>query len=383
MTTKKITVSKSEEVELPQEEETKKTKKPTSTKKSTPKKEPIKQEKEETLPVDTDPTIDANNFLDYLNIDLDKMVIVEKPDTIDNQKNINKVLNFSMPAREIVLHHSGYKAEITPLTTGEIFILKQGEKSLYKEKHDTYSIIYNHLKLIGIPMMSFETWLQNTSLLDYEELCRGLYEVTYPEPITLRLACGNKTKPHYNEYRIHPKDLERNNSGEINIDELEDSIKFSADHKTNYENSLFRKVQRIALEKTKLIVDIKEPSLQDVLNIYELIPTEEVENLLEIISYFIYVSAIYIPTFNKETNKVNFIKETNKDKLFSIVRTLQPLDFNKIEEACDEANGKLLLSYQTPSKKICSTAGCNTPVERLEVSFSEILFQKVYYGRRR
>lgn len=91
---------------------------------------------------------------------------------------------------------SGFSADMTPLTYGEMNDIAFDMESLTQDKFQKrMSVIYNHMTNISIGSFdNFDDFMKTFAYFDVEVALWGLYCATYPEVQSIEMNCGNCQK---------------------------------------------------------------------------------------------------------------------------------------------------------------------------------------------
>jgi hypothetical protein len=145
---------------------------------------------------------------------------------------------------------------------------------------------------------------------------------------------------------------------------------------------------RIVL-KSKIIVDIFTPSLDDYLKVIKTIKEDTIEKNQEIIILLLNIEEIYVPDFInfQKTGETSFYALGSVEERFKLLYEMSPEDIKVIEEEISQRIQKRNIEYRTPKDIVCKyckedpdNAGLATPITlpSIAVDFEELFFRQIY-----
>ena len=249
----------------------------------------------------------------------------------------------------IVLLHSGYQANFTGLKyLGKSRLLTTSE-SLYLDRRRLYETIYNQIESMTGGKPSFEKWLKITSFNDTASLLFGVYAATFPTPQSFEVECprcGNKmqvsTNPE-NIVAVYDKDA---------YDRVRDVVNSNPTRKEIFEKSALAKIEVLRMDRRKSVVYIKEPSIQDFLDVLAIV-TREPELYTKYEDTFektMYIDHIVIPdvAHYKREGKLRFVKITDKKLIVRFMANLEDDEGTALDDVIDNLNNAYDVRYEIP-----------------------------------
>jgi len=294
---------------------------------------------------------------------------------LDKSKLLSELLNKSNTSTvEIVAAQSGYTCKLSPLNNKDSFNILNSESGEFENNKMTYKTIYDKIVDFSCGKMSFKEWLQRTSLGDLETFYYGLYCATFLDEGSFKFTCPNSNCGHVTEQIVSNKSLRR----VVDFDEMKeltDKISKESNSISAVEElSLVSKVDHIELPQSKMIFEIKLPSLFDLLEFYRTIDPKVLKKLdTNTINFVLCTSGILIP--DKKGSYAPF--NVQEDKL-SIIQSLSITDSAELRHIIYDLFDKHRVSYAIKSVKC---AKCGKEIKDIPLNFRSILFTLIYANR--
>lgn len=285
----------------------------------------------------------------------------------------------------VVLLHSGYQANFTGLKyLGKSRLLTSAE-SLYLDRRRLYETIYNQIESMTGGKPSFEKWLKITSFHDTASLLFGVYAATFPTTQTFEVTCpkcGNKmqvpTDPE-SIVAVYDKDA---------YERVRDIVNANPTQKEIFEKSALAKIEILPMERRQSVFYIKEPSIQDFLDILAVV-TREPELYTKYEDTFektMYIDHIMIPdtAHYQREGKVRFVKITDKKLIVRFIANLEDDEGQALDDTIDKLNTAYDVSYEIP-EFTCNgllknengdwtDEPCKQKIEAMHLDMEKILF---------
>jgi hypothetical protein len=301
-------------------------------------------------------------------IDLENLHVINKTE-MDKERDLRNALYGNKAAYQIVAAQSGYMAKILPLVHKDIINILRENVNRFEHQKSLYRVIWEKIHDTSVGKMSFEQWLRSTSVEDIETFYYGLYASTFPNEGSFRYTCPQCGVEH--DYKVNHGNLIKT----TDKDKMKDLIaKVSKDATTiekMKEFSLIGKTQAIQLHDSELIVELRTPSLFDLLEILRTVPEKTINRDAESIVYMLYVNRIYIPAKDES----GYYEETKKSAILRIIDNLPIDDANEFKDAVDERVDENRITY---SLKNIKCVECGTEVKDIPISIENLLFTVIF-----
>ena len=271
-------------------------------------------------------------------IDLESLHVINKTE-MDKERDLRNALYGNKAAYQIVAAQSGYMAKVLPLVHKDIINILRENVNRFEHQKSLYRVIWDKIHDTSVGKMSFEQWLRNTSVEDIETFYYGLYASTFPNEGSFRYTCPNCGAEH--DYKVSHGNLIKT----TDKDKMKELIaKVSRDATTMEkmkEFSLIGKTQAIQLGDSGLIVELRTPSLFDLLEILRTVPEKTINRDAESIVYMLYVNKVYIPAKDESGH----YEENSKSSILRIIDNLPIDDANEFKDAVDERVDENRITY--------------------------------------
>ena len=301
----------------------------------------------------------------------DMNINIVQTKALDRNRMLMNVLNLSTSTYEITLPQSGYSCKLSPLTNKDSFNILNTTSSEYENNRMTYKVIYSKIKEFSCGPMTFDEWLKNTSAGDLESFYYGLYCATFLDEGGFRFTCPEYTCGHVTDHIIRNKSLKQ----VTNFDEMQKVINKITTESINIEAmkslSLLDKTSRIKLKKTQIILELKMPSLADILTLYQVFDEKVLRKHNDAdINALLCINGFLIPDGHG-----NYVPDIDKHDLLSVLDNLPMQDAAALKKAITNLLEKYHVSYTIKSVKC---AKCGKEIKNVPVNLRSILFTKIY-----
>ena len=312
-------------------------------------------------------------FLEKITVDLQSIEIVNNNDIISAQDSIDFILN-GEGTYQVIAPQSCYVAFVESLNNADISAITNSTLDVFNSRRKLYQTVWSKINTTSLGKLSFENFLKITSFFDLDTLLYGIYVQTFPGETDFNIKChncnGNSTVKINNDSLISI----RNDDIYKHFDEITESVTSAKDV---YLKSLISKVERIILPKSKIIVDIKIPTLQDHLNILGSIKDKDkAQELEDIVNTLIFIKDLYCMDVKatKESNKAIYFPINERTRLVSILSNMQVEDFKYLNNKITERAEKYSIEYKIKSFK-CPK--CHREVGDMPVDIERLLFLEI------
>ena len=292
------------------------------------------------------------------------MKVVNKNE-LDKERDLRHALYGNKAAFQIVAAQSGYMAKVLPLVHKDQMDILRESLNVYERQKSLFYTVWEKIYDTSVGKMTFENWLRNTSVEDMETFYYGIYASTFPNEGSFRFTCPacdaerDYTVSHGNLIKTtdsaHMKQLIDKVSREsVTLDKMR-------------EFSLIGKNQAIELSQTGIIVELRTPTLLDLLEILRTVPEKTIDKDTKNIVYMLYVNRLLIPT----KDETGYFEEVKKPSILRVIDTLPIDDANEFKDAVDDRVEENRITYSIKNIK-CSECGHET--KEVPISIENILF---------
>jgi hypothetical protein len=301
-------------------------------------------------------------------VDLEDLHIINKTE-MDKERDLRNALYGNKAAYQIVAAQSGYMAKVLPLVHKDIINILGENVNRFEHQKSLYRVIWEKIHDTSIGKMSFEQWLRNTSVEDIETFYYGLYASTFPNEGLFRYTCPSCGTEH--DYKVNHGNLIKTTDKEKMKDLIAKVSKDATTMEKMKEFSLIGKTQAIQLGDSGLIVELRTPSLFDLLEILRTVPEKTINRDSESIVYMLYVNKVYIPTKDNS----GYYEEIKKSAILRIIDNLPIDDANEFKDAVDERVDENRITYSLKNIKCIE---CGNEVKDIPISIENLLFTVIF-----
>lgn len=337
------------------------TKKPNTKKTSTAKKttKPIK----EMSPLDV---------LDKIEVDMNSIIINDNKTDLDKIDDFEFVLN-DKSTYQVVLNQSCYVAHMQGLRLADINMLNNSTGGLFETQYRKYQVLHKMINTSSIGKIDFKTFLNITSYFDLPTLYFGTYMETFPGKTEFTITCGHCKRKIDVKIDNESFIAVRDDNIYSHMDEILRSVNSP---ESALRNSLVNKIERRMLPKSKIIVEIQTPSLNDHLNLLSSIKEDKVDEIRNMLLTLLFIKKLYFPDVReiKKQGKPVYFSVNKRDEIFRIIRDLSPEDVTELGNSIGQRIDKYSIEYKIKSFK-CTN--CHEEVGDIPVDIEELLFQEI------
>ena len=276
------------------------------------------------------------------------------------------------PTYQVTLNQSAYIAHMEGLTFPDVFNINSSVANDYETALKKYKTYYEKMSFSSIGLKTFEEFARMTSLFDVDTLIFGILNQTFPGKIKYDITCRHCSKtmtnvgiPNDNLIVVKNDEVYEQVSKIISsIDSPEKADKYS----------LVNKIERIQLDDSKTILDIRIPTIEDHLNILaELRSVTNEQELIQASNFLLFIKAAYVldPTETLAQGKPIFVEYKDRASILEIVRNMSIRDAGQANEVIEEKEEKYSISYAIQS---FPCQNCQQEVGDVNVDVEELLF---------
>lgn len=323
----------------------------------------------------------ASKFLDNMPIDLNTIEITSERDRPALKKADDLRILFDItPTFLVVCCQSGYRAHMAGLTLNEKNGLLNSTSDLFDSKNRLFQTIYNKIVSMSFPKPSYNDWLKITSFSDVNTLLFGIYCQTFIDNNEFDITCNNCNKVTSvtvdNNSLVEARDKEmfgeKFNEIIANVQTIEDLKNISLLYKTN----------RTSLPESKLVVDIRIPSLYDYLSLLRKANPDIVSKYADSFSALMFIENMYIinTEATKREGRYIFYPETDNGRRLGILNKLSVNDGDILAEEIEDKLSKYRIGYEIHNVECMH---CKQQLKNIPVDLEQILFTRLNRTRSR
>lgn len=370
-----------EETKKPEETTTKKKTTSTRKKKSSLSARDVMTQKKENLnrenpiisdrnEVVTDMKIRINELLPNMKIDLNNITISDSLNSMEKHTNMQLVFN-SKPTFEVALCQSCYGVFMEALKYNDIDAITNSTMDEYHTTLKMYQIIHNRIQATTIGQINFDTFIECTSFFDLQSLYYGLHMQTFPGKTKFDFTCAHCKHSFSTEIEndslIFSKDPE--------IFKRLDKVRNEA-HSPDavMRDSLLSKHERICLNQSKTIIDIRVPSLKDQLDLLKSVPADRIDEMSDDLATLLFIKNIYllnVPETLEKNSPVYYAVMGNAAQI-NVLKELSISDTKQLADEVEKWTNKYKTEYRIPSFKCPS---CQKELGDMTVDMESVLFR--------
>lgn len=307
-------------------------------------------------------------------VDIDKIKI-DSANALERNRMLKNLLKGTTSTFEVTAGQSGYSCKLAPLTNKDSFNILNTSTSQYESLRMTYKTIYDKITSFSCGPMTFDAWLKATTVGDIETLYYGLYCATFLDEGTFRFTCTDPDCRHVTEQTIRNSSLIRVED----FDEMKELSKRISKESTSIEAmkelSLVNKSKHVELSKTRIIAELKIPTLYDLLELYRTLGDKEIDEYNNgDINSLLCIRGILFPS----PDGSSYIPTNDKNEILMILNDINIIDAGQLRNSITTLLGKYHVSYKIKSVKC---AKCGKETTNIPLDIRSILFTQIYENR--
>ena len=278
---------------------------------------------------------------------------------------------------KIAALQSGYTAEIGALTFEDISRIQASAVDAHAARVKLLKTLHSRIQEFSCGPIKFQDWLKQTAQGDYDTLMYGLYAATYPGENEFDVRCRHCG--HDNKIAVEVGQLARVESSDV-YGEIRKLLDPKTDFKGAIQNSLVGRTVQRKLPQSGIIVEIRNPSMQDYLDGVQWFVNAQDKTTgslppdiagAEVIrTLTMYVPRILVPA----PGTANYLPVTDQGARASLIGRLPRADGQALTDAVDAESKRLEVSYTLPDY---NCASCGKKNEELFLDFEALLFIKL------
>jgi hypothetical protein len=317
------------------------------------------------------------NFMDNITVDLNNITITEKP-PLKQMEDRNIIFDSNVSTFFVCCCQSGYSASMSGLTLAEKNAINNSNLDLFQSKQKLYKTVYNKIQSMSIPKPKFDDWLKMTSMGDWATLLFGVYCQTFIDNNDFDITCGNCGKTTSvtvdNQTLVEVKDK----NVYAKIEEIIGGYKTAEEVVAN---AILYKKERIMLNDSKIIIDVKNPTLWDNLYMIRTTNSNTLSEYSDTLSVMLFISDMYMldvrNTYN--TGKATYYKVTERSAILDNLLNLSNADGEQLEDSIENKLGKYNITYEIHN---CTCMHCKKKLPNIPVDMETVLFTRINKERK-
>jgi hypothetical protein len=317
-------------------------------------------------------------LLDRISVDLTHITLVDS-NKIQRSNYVEAALR-SDAAYQVIALRSGYTAGMGGLTFLDKDSLRNSNLDNFNERKRLYQITYQKMVHTSVGPMTFSEFLAVTAFDDLETLLFGVYCQTYPNATEFTITCGKCGKPC--QIQVHPTSfVKAYDKKDVYSYINEEFLARKHEPMDLLGQSLVHSYERILLPESKIIVDIRTPSLQDHLDTLGRYDEQAMKSSHETFGCMVYIDQILVPNIQviRATGKAAYTRLEDFDEKFRTVCGLRD-DGDVLNGAVNRREKKFAIDYSISSIP-CS--GCKEQMGEIPINIERLLYFQMEESRRR
>ena len=341
----------------------------------------ISSEIEKVIPFNLDTTAENDtsslptNFIETKKeakkIDINKINIVDAS-PIEKEKDLRNALFGNKSVFTIIAAQSGYMAQMAPLVHKDIINIMSSNLNRFERQKAIYKVVYDKIQSFSCGKLTFDEWLKLTSSGDIETFYYGIYCVTFPGLGEFTFECPNPDCEEQTTMKLDNANLIKtaNNEKMKKLIAKVSKQALSKDEMKKY--SLIGKYDAYQLDDSGIIMELRTPSLWDVLDMLQKVPEKLIDRDAQSAEYLLYINRLLIPT---QDDPEKYSEQTDRQEIFRIIDNLSIDDAERLENSISEKYDENRISY---SVKNIECPKCKAKFKDTEISIENILFTLIY-----
>jgi len=317
-----------------------------------------------------DMKVQINDLLPTMNIDLNNLVISDSLNSLEKHNNLDLVFN-SKPTFQVTLPQSCYVAYMEALKYNDIDAITNSTMDEYHTTLKMYQIIHSRLQATSIGAISFDTFCECTSFFDLQSLFYGLHMQTFPGSTKFDFRCIHCQ--HEFSHDIPNDSLIFSKDDEI-FKRLDEVARTADTPEKVKKGSLIAEHERICLEQSKTVIDIRIPSLKDQLDLLKATPADKLESMSDDLATLLFIKDVFLLNVPETLEKRSpiYYPVTSQDQVIRVLKELFINDTKQLAKAIDEWTEKYKTEFKIPSFKCPS---CGKELGSMPVDMENVLFR--------
>lgn len=323
-------------------------------------------------PIKDETAIDPRDFIKNIKVDLNHIKICDM-NPIRDVDNFDFLLN-NKSKLQIVAVQSGYIAYVEGLNYDEINSLINSTLDEYGSQLLLAQTIHKMINTTNIGKIPFNKWAAMTSFYDMDNFLYGIYLQTFPGNTKFQVTCG--TCENTIDVLVNNDTLiSANNDTTMKmIESINQNKKDNPQLSIN--NSIIHSKERVFLEDSKLIIDIKIPTIKKHLDLLASINTKAKDKAKHLLNFMLFMENIYMLDIKEtlRTKEPNYYEVTDRQRIADILKELTYNDANELSDRIE----KMISMYRTNFKiKSFVCPKCQTRINDIDIDMETLLFFQI------
>ena len=322
----------------------------------------------------------SSNLLNNIKVDLSSIEIVNESDPMQMMNLENMILN-DKPTKMITLCQSSYTAEMSALKSQEIQSLVNSDSDFYSFKKKLYQYIHRHIESTSVGKLAFGDFLHVTSYFDLDTLLYGIYCQTFQYKNKYSITCPS-CRHGFDAIVNNDTLIETRGSTEEVFAKINDIIGSINQPSELIKNSHVHKTKRIILDESKIIFDIRIPSVFDFLEgVVAHSDNDRLEEYQNSLGLSLFIHQIYIPdliTLRNSGNLKYIKRDMEMGKMIDLISNLTYYDSEQLSDEINDFVDKYRIAY---SIKNVRCPHCGHEINTIPLDMETVLFSTIRRGR--
>jgi hypothetical protein len=304
-------------------------------------------------------------------IDINKIEIIEKS-PLDKVTDIDRIVS-TRPTFQVIANQSSYIAHMTSIRMEDINAIQNSISGQYENQQKLYRTIFNKINNSSLGDVNYTKWLKVTSFFDVSTLLYGIYCQTFPTDTDFTVTCGSCNEA---------TDIRVNNGTLIDVkdetvyENLNNVLTSAHNPEEVIKDAVINSHDRVILPYSKVLVEIKTPTLADHLELLGSVKPEAAEEMADVLGTLLFIKNIYVPDMDtyQQTGEVKYVNVDNMSSTVSIIRNLELVDASELANAISARTDRYAINYKIKSHP-CSK--CGTQLGDIDIDMQQMLFHQV------
>lgn len=279
---------------------------------------------------------------------------------------------------QIVACQSAYKAFMSALNNQEIQNLTGSDEDYYSYKKRLMKLIFKHMEDTSIGKLTFADFSKLTSFFDVDTLLYGIYTQTFPYENKYNIQCPKSECRHHYTTTVNNNTLIEVRGKDGIFDQINTIISEVKDPQSAIEKSLVQKTKRILCTESKVIVDVRIPSVHDYLEgILSKVDPKFSEEYSTSLGLALFIKKMYIPDLItlQETGKLTYIEIEDSKKIVEMIAELSFVDAEQLSNDINEFTEKYKISY---TLKNVTCPECGHVIKEIPMDMETLMFHTIH-----
>lgn len=311
------------------------------------------------------------DFLKNMKFDLSQITMVEAS-PIEEVNNFEFVLN-NKSKTQIVANQSNYIAYMESLNYNEISALTNSTLDDFASQVLLAQTIHSKINTTSVGKLSYEQWIAITSHYDIDSFLYGIYIQTFPGDTKFNITCGHCKD---NIEAVVNNDTLISGKNESTYANLQELLNNHNNAKDLINKALVNSTQRVLLPDSKIIVDIKLPTIKKHLDLVGSVNKNVKDKTSHILSLMIFLEKMLMVDVKKsmQSGTPCYYEVKEREKIARVISQLSFDDAKAFSKAIEDMVEKYAVEYKIKSFK-CPK--CHEELGEIPVDMETLLFYQI------